>query len=101
MARPIVWTAPAADDLEAAVEFIARDSEAYACTLAQLVVETAESLARFPNRGHRLRGSRLSRFRELLVGSYRLVYLVQRRRILIVGVLHGHRSLERALKGRG
>ncbi len=101
MARPIVWTAPAADDLEAAVEFIARDSEAYACTLAQLVVETAESLAQFPNRGHRLRDPRLSRFRELLVGSYRLVYLVQRQRIPIVGVLHGYRSLERALKGRG
>ena len=50
MARPIVWTAPAADDLEAAVEFIARDSEAYACTLAQLVVETAESLALFAGR---------------------------------------------------
>ncbi len=64
MARPIVWTAPAADDLEAAVEFIARDSEAYACTLAQLVVETAQSLARFPHRGHRLRDPKLSRFRE-------------------------------------
>lgn len=101
MARPIVWTAPAADDLEAAVEFIARDSEAYARTLAQLVVETAESLSQFPNRGHRLRDPKLSRFRELLVGSYGLVYLVQRQRVLIAGILHGHRSLERALKGRG
>ncbi len=101
MARPIVWTTPAADDLEAAVEFIARDSDAYARTLAQLVVETAESLALFPDRGHRLRDPKLSRFRELLVGTYRLVYLVQTQRILIEGVLHGHRSLERALKGRG
>ena len=101
MARPVVWTIPAADDLKAAVEFIARDSEAYACTLARLVVDTAESLQQFPNRGHRLRAPKLSHFRELLVGSYRLVYLVQRQRVLIVGVLHGHRSPERALKGRG
>ena len=36
MARKIVWTDPAAEDLEAAVEFIAKDSEAYAADLAQL-----------------------------------------------------------------
>lgn len=101
MARPVVWTGPAADDLEAIVEFVARDSDAYARTLAQLIVTAAESLQQFPHRGHRLRDPKLARFRELLVGSYRVVYLVQRQRILIVGVLHGHRALERALRGRG
>jgi hypothetical protein len=41
--------------LEAAVEFIAKDSDAYARALAQLVVGAAESLTEFPTRGHRLR----------------------------------------------
>ena len=62
MARPIVWTDPAVDDLEAAVAFVARDSEAYARSLAQLAVEAAESLESFPNRGHRLPDRQLSRF---------------------------------------
>ncbi len=77
MARPIVWSGPAADDLEAAVEFVAKDSEAYARTLVQLVVDAAESLPAFPNRGHRLHDPKLSRYRELIVGSYRFIYLVQ------------------------
>jgi addiction module RelE/StbE family toxin len=100
VARPVAWSEPAVDDLEAAVEFIAKDSDAYARTLAQLVVDAAESLAEFPNRGHRLRDPQLARFREVIVSSYRLIYLVEPERVLIVGVLHGHRSLRRALKGR-
>ena len=101
MARKIVWTDPAVEDLEAAVEFIAKDSEAYAANLAQLAVDAAESLTRFPNRGHKLPDPELSRFRELIVGSYRLIYLVETRRVLIVALLHGHRALRRALRGRG
>jgi toxin ParE1/3/4 len=100
VARKIVWSDPAVEDLEAAVEFIAKDSQAYAANLAQLAVDAAESLAQFPNRGHKVPDPRLSRFRELIVGSYRLIYLVEPRRVLIVALLHGHRALRRALRGR-
>ena len=100
MARPIVWSDPAVDDLEAAVTFIAKDSDAYARSLAQLAVDAAESLRKFPNRGHHLPDPTLARFRELIIGSYRLVYLVEKKRVLIVAVLHGHRALRRALKDR-
>jgi toxin ParE1/3/4 len=79
---------------------VAKDSEAYACSLAQLAIDAAESLETFPNRGHRLPDPRLSRYRELLIGSYRLVYLVEKERVLIVAFLHGHRALWRALRGR-
>jgi addiction module RelE/StbE family toxin len=100
VARPIVWSDPAVEDLEAAVEFIAKDSDAYARSLAQLAVDAAESLCSFPNRGHRLPDRKLSKYRELIIGSYRLVYLVEKKRVLIVAVLHGHRALRRALKDR-
>jgi addiction module RelE/StbE family toxin len=100
VARKIVWSDLAVEDLEAAVEFIAKYSEAYAANLAQLAVDAAESLARFPNRGHRVPDPKLSRFRELIIGSYRLIYHVESKRVLIVAVLHGHRALRRALKSR-
>jgi len=86
VARSIVWSSPAADDLEAAVEFVAKDSEAYARSLAQLAIDAAESLQQFPHRGHRLHDHRLSRYRELMLGSYRLIYLVEKNRVLIVAV---------------
>jgi addiction module RelE/StbE family toxin len=100
VARPVVWSDPAVDDLEAAVTFVATDSEAYARSLAQLAIDAAESLQSYPNRGHRLPDRQLSRYRELIIGSYRLIYLVEKERVLIVAVLHGHRALRRALKGR-
>lgn len=79
---------------------MARDSEAYARSLAQAIVDGAESLADMPNRGHRLRDPELSLFRELIIGSYRLVYLVEPERVLIVGVLHGRRAVGRTLRPR-
>jgi toxin ParE1/3/4 len=100
VARPVVWSNPAVDDLEAAVAFVARDSEAYARSLAQLAVNAAESLQSYPDRGHRLSDPQLSRYRELIIGSYRLIYLVENKRVLIVAILHGHGALRRALKGR-
>ena len=100
MARPIVWSDPAIEDLEAAVDFIAKDSDVYARSLAQLTVDAAQSLRDIPNRGHRLTNPKLSRYRELIIGSYRLVYLVQKNRILIVAVLNRHRAMRRVLKAR-
>ncbi len=44
MAREVVWTDPAWDDLEAAAEYIARDSAYYAATFVQEVKGAAESL---------------------------------------------------------
>ncbi len=57
-------------------------------------------LLKFANRGHKVPDPKLSRFRELIIGSYRLIYLVETRRGVIVALLHGHRALRRALKGR-
>jgi len=48
--RKVVWTVPAADDLVTAVEFIARDFEAFAATLAQRVCEAGDSLVEFSER---------------------------------------------------
>ena len=86
--------------MEAAVEFVVKDSPSYAANLAQLAIDAAESLGRFPNRGHRVPDRQLAPFRELIVGLYRLIYLVEAKRVLIVALLHGHRALRQALRGR-
>ena len=41
-----MWTEPALDDLQAIVEFIARDSPAYAARLGQRLVEARDALPR-------------------------------------------------------
>jgi len=51
VAREVVWTEPAWEDLEAAAEDIARDSEYYAAAFVREVREAAESLSEFAERG--------------------------------------------------
>jgi plasmid stabilization system protein ParE len=45
MAREVVWTDPAWDDLAVAAEYIARDSEAYAAAFVQEMKDAAASLS--------------------------------------------------------
>ena len=63
-------------------------------------VDAGDSLAEFSDRGRRLPDPELSDFRELFIGSYRLVYRVEPKRVLIVGVIHGRRDVSRALTDR-
>lgn len=100
MARKIIWSDPAVEDLEAAVEHIARDSEAYAASFAQSIVDAAESLSDLAQRGRVVPEWGVGTVRELLVGRYRLIYKVEAARALIVGVVHGSRDLGLAWRER-
>ena len=95
MAREVIWTEPAWQDLEAAADFIARDSESYAAGLVQEVKESVTSLTQFAERGRMVPEFRNQGIRELLVGSYRLVYEVSDDRVLILALIHGARRARR------
>lgn len=82
------------------MEFIARDSPAYASALAEKMCAAGDSLAEFSNRGRKLQDPQLSEFREIYVGSYRLIYRVEVNRVLIVAIVHGSRDLARAVSSR-
>ena len=51
MAREVTWTDPAWEDLEAAAEYIARDSEAYAAAFVEKMKAAATSLSEMGERG--------------------------------------------------
>jgi toxin ParE1/3/4 len=69
MAREVVWTDPAWDDLAAAAEYIARDSEAYAAAFVQEMKDAATSLSEMAERGQIVPEFRDPSIRELLVRS--------------------------------
>jgi toxin ParE1/3/4 len=100
MGRKVVWTAPAADDLVDAIAFIARDSPAFAATLVQRICDAGDGLADFSQRGRPFPDPAYSELRELIIGPYRLVYEVDRERVVIHGVFHGSRDVARQLRGR-
>ena len=89
MARQVVWSEPAWEDLEAAAEYIGRDSESYAAAFVQNVKEAAASLAHFAERGQVVPEISDESIRELLVKPYRLIYRIAPDRVLVVTLVHG------------
>lgn len=91
MAREIIWTEPAAGDLEAAAEYIARDSESYAATFVRDVKDAAESLSEFGERGQVVPELDDDSIRERLLKPYRLIYRIHPDRVVILALVHGAR----------
>jgi len=92
MAREVIWTEAAWRDLDAAAEYIARDSEHYAAAFVREVLAAAWSLDRLAERGRVVPELGDKRIRQLLVRSYRLVYLVSESSVHILGLIHGARD---------
>lgn len=100
MGRKVVWTDPAAEDVVDTVEYIAKDSPSFAATLAQRICDAGDSLEEFSERGRPYPDPAYPGFRELVVVPYRLVYEVEGERVVIHGVFHGSRQVERAVRKR-
>ena len=88
------WTPQAAEDLESISEFIARDSTHYARLFVLDVLEAVERLAPFPQSGRIVPEVNDPTIREILLGSYRIVYRVKGERVDVLTVYHGARLLD-------
>lgn len=88
------WTPQAADDLEAITNFIAADSPQYAKLFAMDVLVAVERLADFPNSGRVVPELKDPAIREMLFGSYRIVYRVRGDLVEVLTVYHGARLLD-------
>ncbi|HXI83118.1 MAG TPA: type II toxin-antitoxin system RelE/ParE family toxin [Verrucomicrobiae bacterium] len=88
----IVWTEPAVTDLDAIRTYIARDSETYADALILEIFEATDRLERFPESGRVVPELNDPTTREIIVGSYRVMYDTSGDAVRILGVLHGARQ---------
>jgi len=93
MARPVVWAESAWNDLEDVAEYIAKDSPHYAAAFVREARDAARSLVSLAERGRIVPEFNEPNIRELLVGSYRLIYQVKKQAIHIIGFIHGARDL--------
>ena len=85
----VVWSNPAADDLEAIWNHVADDSPAAARRLVARLLEAVEPLETFPRMGRTVPEDESASARELIVGSYRVLYQVGSERVEILAVVHG------------
>jgi len=88
-----MWTESAWTDLEAATDFIARDSRHYAASFAREVREASRSLEHLAERGRIVPEFLEPDMRELFVRNYRLIYKLTEKDVYILGFIHGSRDL--------
>ncbi len=99
MARKVVWSYEAATDLEALAEYISRDSSFYAAAFVLEILRAGRSPGKYAERGRIVPELITSNIREIFVKGYRLVYIIEKYRIVILGLIHGKRDLK-ALWGK-
>jgi plasmid stabilization system protein ParE len=87
------WTPQAADDLEAICLFIARDSPEMAATFADRVLRATDRLASYPRLGRTVPELGIENIREVIVGSYRVIYRIRQDEVHLLTVHHGARLL--------
>ncbi len=98
MARKVVWSYEATTDLETLAEYIAKDSDFYAAAFVQEILDVSRSLDEFLERGRIVPEYGNPDVRELFVREYRLIYSVEKSRIVIIGLVHGKRDLKSLLQ---
>ena len=92
MARVLVWSPEAVEDIDAIAAYIERDSPWYARAVASKIVETAESIPEYPELGRMVPEIDDPAIRERMVHRYRVIYRLDEARVLIVAVIHGRQD---------
>lgn len=92
MARVVVWSPEAVEDVEVIATYIQRDSSWYAKAVVSKIVDTVESIPEFPELGRAVPEVGDVEIRERFVHRYRVIYRLDASRVLIVAVIHGRQD---------
>jgi toxin ParE1/3/4 len=91
------WAGPAGLDLIDISEFIAEKSPASALKAVRKIRDRVSSLYFEPERGRivpELSSQGITKYRELIISPWRVVYEIEDKTVLIVVVVDGRRNLE-------
>ncbi len=89
----IEWTEPAISDLQHIRDYIVKDSEYYAVRFVSKIIGRIDVLPDFPEMGRIVTEADDKSIRELIYQKYRIMYRVEKERILILAIIHGGRDL--------
>lgn len=99
----VEWSEAAEADLEGILGLISVERPRAAREIAHRLRRLAGSLETFSRRGRlvpELRALGLTAFRELIAAPWRMIYRLQRPRVLILALFDGRRDLEEILLER-
>ncbi|MFL6285317.1 MAG: type II toxin-antitoxin system RelE/ParE family toxin [Pyrinomonadaceae bacterium] len=90
----VLWTDAAVTQLEALHDYVARTSPEYARRIVDRLTKRSVQISVFPFSGRRVPEYELNEVREVIEGSYRIIYLVKEDegQIEVLAVIHSSRE---------
>lgn len=99
----ILWAAVAEKDLLGIVDFIADDDPGAALKILNKIKVGTARLDHSPRRGcivPELLRQGISRYREIVIKPWRLIYRIEEKMVYVVSVIDGRRNVEDVLLAR-
>src|SRR5919199_372407 len=90
----VLWTDAAVAQLEAIHDYLAQTSPEYARRTVDRLTKRSIQIATFPFSGRMVREYELNEVREIIEGSYRIIYLIKEdeEQIEVVAIIHTSRE---------
>ena len=88
----VTWAPSALNDIDAIAEFISRDSIDRAALFVTRMFEITDRLQKFPLSGRVIPEIGSQDCREIIYGSYKIMYRIEGNDVWITGVVHGARD---------
>jgi len=94
MAKPVIWSEEALNDIECIAKYIGRDSVYYAQMVVDRIITAGATVNVHPGSGRIVPELGDEHIREKFIYSYRLIYEIDAASINILAIIHGRRLLE-------
>lgn len=88
----LIWSLPALQDVDGIAGYIWRDSPDNAALFIDRLIEQTTRLTENPFSGRIIPEIGTEHARELIYGSYRIMYAIHEDEVWITGVIHGARD---------
>jgi toxin ParE1/3/4 len=90
----VLWTDAAVAQLEALSDYMAQTSPEYARRIVDRLTKRSRQIAAFPFSGRMAPEYELNEVREVIEGSYRIIYLIKEdeEQIEVLAVIHSSRE---------
>ncbi len=89
----VFWTETAVENLSAIYTYIAQNSPRYATRIIDRITKRSQQLANFPLSGQIVPEFETEQIREVIEGSYRIIYYIKPEQIDVLAVIHGAQEI--------
>ncbi|MDZ8052779.1 MAG: type II toxin-antitoxin system RelE/ParE family toxin [Aulosira sp. ZfuVER01] len=89
----VYWTETAVENLSAIYTYIAQNSPQYAARVVDRLTRRSEQIANFPLSGRIVPEFQTEQIREVIEGSYRIIYYIKPEQIEVLAVIHGSQQI--------